>query len=127
MKHLIILFISTTLIGCAGMGSGNLAQAMHGDRVKKESDSTLCLKYLSGNSISLSNQVREDEIRNRNLNCASIISPRDVEIERRLRRAEATAKDAEERARRAERASENARQKTQRQEWCARGLKAFCS
>jgi hypothetical protein len=125
MKHISIIVAMTILSGCAGTGDSTLAQTLHGDRVSKESNETLCLRYLSGGS-RLSNQAREVEIRKRSINCATLISPRDIEIEKRLRSAERAAEDAERAAREAETKARQIEQKARRMELCAKGMKSFC-
>jgi hypothetical protein len=111
IRSLILIFSATTLAGCAGTETAEVAQSLFADRVRKESDSRLCLTYLSERRI-LSNQAREIEIERRNLDCSTVISTRDIEIERRLRDAERTADQANERS--------------SRLKLCAQGLKAFC-
>jgi hypothetical protein len=121
LSILVVIFLS----GCAGMGNSPIAQSLHGERVSKETDSTLCLRYLAGRN-NLSNQVREIEIKKRSLNCSTVVSARDVEIERRLRKAEEAAEDAEREARNAKRAADEAERRSQRIQLCSRGLKAYC-
>jgi hypothetical protein len=122
---MIFLAIAICLSGCAGMGESPLAQGVFGDRISRESDSTVCLKYLAGSGV-ISNQVREVEIRKRNLNCSTLVSSRDIEVERRLRRAEAAAAEAELNARRAQDVAIEAERKASRQKWCAQGISAYC-
>lgn len=137
MKSIYCLLSAALLSGCAGMGNSQLAQTLHGDRVKNESDPTLCLRFLSSENNSLSTQVREIEIQKRNLDCSRLVSLRDIEVERRLRRAEAAARAAEfaadeanRRARSAQSAADAAARDAQntanRQRWCSQGMKAFC-
>jgi len=125
MKNVLVLFLVVLLSGCSNIGRSPFGQALHGDRVSKESDSTLCLRYLAGGG-GLSNRVREAEIADRKLNCASVVSVKDVELERRILRAEQAAGDAERKARDAERKARDAEQKASRSQLCAKGMKGFC-
>ena len=125
MKNTLAFFLVLLLTGCANIGRSPFGQALHGDRVGKESDSTLCLRYLAGGR-GLSNRVREAEIADRKLNCAKVVSVRDVEIERRILRAEEAADRAEQAAEDAERKARDAAQKASRSQLCANGMKAWC-
>jgi hypothetical protein len=125
MKNTLVLFLVVLLTGCSNIGRSPFGQALHGDRVSKESDSTLCLRYLAGGG-GLSNRVREAEIADRKLNCASVVSVKDVELERRILRAEEAADRAEQAAGDAERKARDAEQKASRSQLCAKGMKGFC-
>ena len=141
----IVLVLSTVILaGCAGMGGSPLAQALHGDRVSKETDNELCLRYLAGRT-TLSNEVRSVEIQKRSLDCSSVVTQREVEIERRILEAERKANEAERQATRAQRAADDAAFRAQRAsddaaararkaeqrrrdlEMCARGMRTFCN
>jgi len=129
MKTIIILFAVATLTGCASVGRSGFAQALHGDRVHRENDSTLCLSYLTGRG-TLSNSVRGVEIQARKLDCSSVVTPQEINTERRMRKAEAAierakkaAKAAEQKARKLERKLEK---KSSDAEWCSRGRRLYC-
>jgi hypothetical protein len=143
MKTIIILFAVATLTGCASVGRSGFAQALHGDRVHRENDSTLCLSYLTGRG-TLSNSVRGVEIQARKLDCSSVVTPQEINTERRMRKAEAaieraknSLEDAENAAARAEKAAKAAEQKARKlerklekkssdAEWCSRGRRLYC-
>lgn len=128
MKKLLSTLAAVMLTGCAGELS-SLGQQLHGSRVAAESNESICLNYLAGGR-KLSNIVREEEIKNRQINCAVLVSPREIEIERRLRRAEDAAEQAKEDARKAKRdasdAAASANNAATRRTFCSQGLKSFC-